>query len=798
MSSGGEGVGDSPNDETMPPTVGNAAIEFDPSSHDFGPAAQGTETLNKLISLTNTSDSEVYIANFEGTSDNFRILNSNCPTSPDPLPSENDCQMTLEFSPQTAGTLSTSLLVKYGAAAGSDDFVSIMGLSGTGVGSLNFIGINNIDQITHNSVRLNWPSEPLAVSFMIFSVVGANLNYVDTIVNTGGTKTSHTVSNLSPNTSYTFRVKAIDSLGSQDANQKDESTTTNPNQAPSLATIIPPTFYSGVTLANLDARDAGTMSDQDLDGDAITYTCYYDNTVNGVVNTGLGTCASLINESGGNPSFNSSTGIFSGWEPRHADVGMAFEFAIEGTDPYGDKSVSIFSGTVVAGSPERPLVLSVAPMGPANNNSPSVTGTAEPNMTINLFSNSTCTSAIIGTGTSDGAGNWSINATIADDSTTMIYAQAQNIIANNSDCSLTSVSYVEDSTPPSIIVLGTTPTSFGDSTTPTVNGQTVPSANVEVFSDSSCSTSEGTGTANGAGSFSITVSMASEETLTFYAKATDSAGNVSACSITNATYTSFPIDPTNLLVWVDSQDTNNMYQSSSCVGLKSTSPSDPIGCWKDKSGNNNNFTASSNLPVLADGILFNGTNNVLTNTTVPLNANSVISYFIYTRVDTQTTNSGSCCRPIVSWVTSSSGLYPWVGLTRGDLTPPNNLFFGWSGSGLSATPTSPGDEFILSIFHDGSGKLWNTFLDGTQTVSNYTIPATYTTTTNLAIGGDPNNAARLFKGQIMEVIIYSEILNSTRTQNMEGYLACKYDSRDQLPIAHPFYHPTGSDNTGCP
>ncbi len=782
-----------------PPSVGNSAIEFSPSSYDFGPAAQNIDVLNHLISLENTSPSEIYISEFTGLDSHFEILNSNCPTSPQSLASEESCQMTIQFAPKSAGSLNTSLIARYGPEPANSEYLSLMGLSGIGVGSLNFSGVTNVDNIRHNSLRLNWTAEAQAVSFMVYRVVGPNLNFIETVVNTGGTKTNHTLNGLSPNTNYLFRVRAIDSLGSQDGNTVDYSVTTLPNLSPSLQSIVPPTFYSGMTLANIDARDGNTLTDFDVDSDPITYTCRFDNVIDGTVSSVASECTTLISEDSSSPSFSSSTGVLSGWTPRHSDVGVSFEFSIEGRDPYAANSIVVFSGVINAGTPQRPLVLSVSPLSPANNNAPVVTGTAEPNMTIRLFSNSACSSSLLGSGTSDVNGDWSVPIAVADDSSTTVYAAARNAIGNDSLCSLTSLVFVEDSTPPSINVLGTTPSLFGLSTTPSVNGVSNPSASIQIFSDSGCSVLESTGTADGGGSFSIGVTLMAEETQSFYARATDAAGNQSLCSSTFATYTAFPIDPVNLMVWADGDDPDTLIQSNGCTGGLAVNVGDPVGCWLDKSGLDNHLTIATNKPTrAADGARFNGTNTVLTNTGISLNANSNVTYFVVVRAQTQTVNTGSCCRPFVSWVTSSSGLYPWVGMTRDGFTPPNNLFFGWSGASLAPTAISAGDELLVTASHDGSGKKWNTRFYGTSNLVNQTIPATYTTATALTLGGDVGNAVRTFNGDIMEFIMYNEVLSNSRIQDIEGYLACKYSYRDLLPGAHPYYNAIPNSPTGCP
>jgi hypothetical protein len=122
------------------------------------------------------------------------------------------------------------------------------------------------------------------------------------------------------------------------------------NNAPSLMSISAPAFVAGIETPSIDAND-NTGDDTDMDGDPISYTCRYDNTIDGVVGSGLGDCTLLINKDGSNPSFDTNTGVFSGWNPPFSAAGADFEFEIVGTDPGFASSSVIFSGTVRYGSP---------------------------------------------------------------------------------------------------------------------------------------------------------------------------------------------------------------------------------------------------------------------------------------------------------------------------------------------------------------------------------------------------------------------------------------------------------------
>lgn len=91
--------------------------------------------------------------------------------------------------------------------------------------------------------------------------------------------------------------------------------------------------------------------------------------------------------------------------------------------------------------------------------------------------------------------------------------------------------------PPAPTITGTTPASPSATTTPTVNGTAQADALVKLYAGSCSGSTVATGTASGAGAFSIGVGPLSlGTTTTFYATATDALGQVSGCS-TGRSYT---------------------------------------------------------------------------------------------------------------------------------------------------------------------------------------------------------------------------------------------------------------------
>jgi hypothetical protein len=133
--------------------------------------------------------------------------------------------------------------------------------------------------------------------------------------------------------------------------------------------------------------------------------------------------------------------------------------------------------------------------------------------------------------------------TVADNSSTTFYATATDAAGNTSDCSTTSVTYVEDSAAPNKpTVDSTTPGSPANDNSPNVNGTAEAGSTVKLYDGV---TQIGSATATG-GNWSITSSTLASGAHTITATATDGAGNVSAASsgvtVTIDTTVPTPID----------------------------------------------------------------------------------------------------------------------------------------------------------------------------------------------------------------------------------------------------------------
>ncbi len=519
-------------------TVGNSAIAFNPVSYEFGPLAVFAESSTVPLALTNTALKPVYFTSFTGENTHFSVVSSNCPLSPSPWASGANCTVNVKFSPKGPGSQSMSLTANYKADPDGSNLISTMGITGLGVSPLNFAGVASVSDVRHNKMTLHWPSTPTASSFIVFRVSGSDLVFQKTLVNTAGTITSTTVTGLTPGTSYTFRVRATDIFGNQDANTADVTRSTAANAAPAITilNVASYNFYSGNSVGPLDANDATTTADVDSDDDALTYSCTYNNISDASGNL---PCTTLVNEGGGSPSFNTATGVFSGWKPLHSNIGDSIRIDFTATDPYSASSTYPITRTVIQGVPNVPVVTGISSVR-ANTRTQTVSGTADANGTVVLYYGANCATQLT-QGTANGAGSFSIAVTFpASDAAYTVRAKGLNVIGNYSDCSATSSTFTLDMTAPTPLTLTTTPTSPNGHLTPILNITTEANATLDIYTSTGCGsplspTSRFTADANGLASVPLTV--APYASVTYYVVASDDLGNVTACNTKSINYT---------------------------------------------------------------------------------------------------------------------------------------------------------------------------------------------------------------------------------------------------------------------
>lgn len=205
------------------------------------------------------------------------------------------------------------------------------------------------------------------------------------------------------------------------------------------------------------------------------------------------------------------------------------------------------SGTL----PSAPVLAATDPASPSSSTAPSILGTADAGATVSVYTSADCAGPEAGTGTADGTGGFSIAVSVFENLTTPVSATASNA-SGTSPCS-NRIDYVHDGiVPQAPVIAGSNPPSPSSVPTPSIYGTADEGAAVSLYTASDCTGTEAaSGTSSGA--FAVSVTVTADSTTTFYAAASDAAGNRSACSA-GFTYVHVSAAARDAAFWEDNQD----------------------------------------------------------------------------------------------------------------------------------------------------------------------------------------------------------------------------------------------------
>ena len=200
--------------------------------------------------------------------------------------------------------------------------------------------------------------------------------------------------------------------------------------------------------------------------------------------------------------------------------------------------------------------------------------------------------------------------------------------------------------------------------------------------------------------------------------------------------------------------------------------------WADRSGNGCNVTGGgSSYPSFSPGggILFNGTNNYFTTN---LTVNSATHTLIAVHAPTAVSKNTSLFR----FQGSQYIVFPYIN---------NNNSRGYINSGGSTilfnnSPlvdnSVPGA--VNLIIADISPRAQQVYLNGTLQSS--ALSAITSFTSSPLVIGSLDGTSEFYGGTLYELIVYSQYLEQSERQLLEGYLAWKWNILNKLPSSHPF------------
>jgi len=126
----------------------------------------------------------------------------------------------LQWTPHTGALGNYEIKITGKNADGKYDEIFTVGVR------LKFSGIGLYTQITGTSVTMTWTPNTSAQGYQVFKLNTLTSQYETLKTVTGGNSSGTTITGLTPNSPYTLRVQAIDSLGNFDGNVVSRSFTT--------------------------------------------------------------------------------------------------------------------------------------------------------------------------------------------------------------------------------------------------------------------------------------------------------------------------------------------------------------------------------------------------------------------------------------------------------------------------------------------------------------------------------------------------------------------------------------------
>jgi hypothetical protein len=238
-----------------------------------------------------------------------------------------------------------------------------------------------------------------------------------------------------------------------------------------------------------------------------------------------------------------------------------------------------------------------------------------------------------------------------------------------------------------------------------------------------------------------------------------------------------PTQISGLQVWLDASDTTTLFQLSG--GTTAVGDDNPVGYWRDKSGNNRHFlnnagtTASRPTYVSSLSTLrFDGVNDYLSSSfSLTYTAQTVFLVVsqratgtntrIYTQVSSGGVDNSATGHYIPCLATGAATLASWnAGGGKSTVTTRGLSSFDIFTSWVSATS---GVNFI----NGSSGSYYGATL-------NYAVALS-------RIGAAATTAASYFNGDISEVIVYNRALTNVERADVEYYLTRKWNFLNSIP-----------------
>ncbi len=201
-------------------------------------ATVGTISASKVITLSSTGVNPLVYSAITPSA-GFTVTGGSCGAAGN-LSLGNSCTINVAFAPTVAGvtTGTLSIVDNSGLTNALQTTTQTVALSGTGVAATGVPAAPTVANLTATTLTLNWSAVSGATSYTVQRATNAAFTGTITTVATGVTVLTRNVTGLTGNTTYYFRVVAVDAAG------------TPTNGTASGAVLTLPGTPTGVNAAN--------------------------------------------------------------------------------------------------------------------------------------------------------------------------------------------------------------------------------------------------------------------------------------------------------------------------------------------------------------------------------------------------------------------------------------------------------------------------------------------------------------------------------------------------------------------
>ncbi len=234
-----------------------------------------------------------------------------------------------------------------------------------------------------------------------------------------------------------------------------------------------------------------------------------------------------------------------------------------------------------------------------------------------------------------------------------------------------------------------------------------------------------------------------------------------------------PTDIAGLALWLAADDIASLYKEDTETTPVSAD-SDPLGSWRDKSGNGRHHRNSTGTerPTYKTGvqnglpaILFDGTDDNLI-PIVGLDTLTAATLLMVAKLQNDPPAVGSKTGLLEYTNAALKTAWPW---TDGVIYQA----FGTNTRKTTVNPTPSLAVFNVSGVVTASGE-YTTYLNGTQTFTTATNTVGWSTAANSRVGKSLGAPIGFLDGWIGEILVYDSVLSTTNRQLVEAYLKAKW------------------------